>query len=255
MPHPPPVDPLDSPDAWTGSTPLLDLQDPRLRLRATALTQLCRSDRERVLAIYGFVKPLPFAKTVKLRFRRAREVLDAGRGDADDKGTLFVALLRAAGFPARLCYTELHGDILRGLTAAIQSAGRPVVQVWLDVRWAATDTYIFDASYVSAARRRLEAQGWELGWGLHRDGHRLWDGVKDAFLTGGPETSAAVSLGELGRFHDPQDFAESEVYRARQTRLGRAVRWSLLAPAIERAVTDLRAGAQAAGPASRTKPV
>ena len=249
-----PADP-DHPSAWTRSTPLLDLQDPRLRLRATALTQLCRSDRERVLAIYGFVKRLPFARAVKLRFRRAREVLDAGRGDADDKGTLIVALLRAVGLPARLCYTELHGDILRGLTDSIESAARPVLQVWLDGRWAATDTYIFDAAYASAARRRLQAQAWEWGYGLHRDGHLLWDGVNDAFLTGGPDTAAAVSLGVLGQFHDPQDYADSEVYRIRQTRFGRAVRWSLLAPAMERAVTDLRADVRRATRKPHTKPV
>jgi transglutaminase-like putative cysteine protease len=243
-----PAAPAESPERWTGSTALLDLQDSRIRLRAQALTQLCRSDRERVLAIYSFVKRIPFAKPAKLRFRTAREVLDAGRGDADDKGSLFVALLRAAGFPARLCYVELHGDILRGLTDAIDSAGRPVVQVWLDGRWASTDTYIFDASYAAAARRRLEQQGWEWGYGLHSKGQLLWDGLNDAFLTGGPETSEAVSLGPLGVFHDPADFVASDAYKARYVRIGRVMRWGLVAPAIGRAVSDLRS--ETAGPAA-----
>ena len=97
------------------------------------------------LAVYGFVKRTPFAKPMKLHVRTAREVLDAGRGDADDKAALLIALLRAAEIPARLRYIELRGEILRGLTSNVTSAARPVAEVWLAGRWVRTDTYIFDA--------------------------------------------------------------------------------------------------------------
>lgn len=230
----------DDPSDWMDSTQLIDLHDPKLRLRAQSLTQLARTDREKVLAIYGAVKRLPFAKPVKLRLRTAHEVLRARRADAEDKATMFVGLLRAAGFPARLRYIELHGDILRGLTTAIASAGRPVVQVWLDDRWRATDTYIFDAHYVAAARSRLRALKWEWGYGLHRRGHALWDGVEDAYLTGDAQMAAAISMGVLGWFHDPYDFLVSPVCRERFPRVPRAVRWNVLAPGMNRAVTNLR---------------
>ena len=91
----------DDPGLWLASTGLLDLGDPLLRLKAHSLTQLCKSEREKALAIYGFVKRLTLSKRIKLRHRTARQVLDAGQGDADDKATLLVALLRAAGIPAR----------------------------------------------------------------------------------------------------------------------------------------------------------
>jgi transglutaminase-like putative cysteine protease len=228
--------PLDSPDHWTGSTHLLDLQDPRIRLRAQSLTQLCHTERERALAIYGFVKRLPFAKPFKLRFRTAREVIDLGRGDADDKGTLFVALLRAAGFAARLCYLEMPGGMLRGLTDSPDSAGRPLVQVWMGGRWSTTDTYIFDAAYAVAARRRLNEQGWDCGYGLHRDGQTLWDGLGDAFVAGGPSSS----LGVLGVFHDPADLVASAAFKTRFPAIGQTMRWGLLARAMDRGVTRLR---------------
>src|SRR3569833_765610 len=125
-----------------GSSKLIDLHDTRLRLKAKSLKHLSRSDREKVLAIYSAVKRVPFAKPMKLRLRTAYEALRVQHADAEDTATLFVALLRAAGYPARVCYIELHGDILRGLTTAIASAGRPVVQVWLDDKWRSTDTYI-----------------------------------------------------------------------------------------------------------------
>ena len=228
------------PSDWTDSTELIDLHDTRLRLKAKSVTQLSRSDREKILAIYSTVTRFTFAKPVKLKLRTAHELLRVKRADAEDKATLFVALLRAAGFPARLCYIELHGDIIRGLTTAIASAGRPVVQVWHDDKWRSTDTYIFDAHYVAAARARLRSLKWEWGYGLHRRGHTLWDGLEDAFLTGDPETSPEISMGVLGYFHDPYDFLVSPVCRERFPRVPRAWRWNMLAPGMNRAVTNLR---------------
>jgi len=230
----------DDPSDWTESTQLIDLHDTKLRLRAKSLTQLSRTDREKALAIYSAVKRITFAKPVKLRLRTAHEVLRAKRADAEDKATLFVALLRAAGLPARLRYIELHGDILRGLTTAIASAGRPVVQVWLDDRWHSTDTYIFDTHYIAAARARLRALKWDWGYGLHRDGQALWDGMGDSYLTGDEHMAADISMGVLGWFHDPYDFLVSPVCRERFPRVSRAMRWNVLAPGMDRAVTQLR---------------
>jgi hypothetical protein len=230
----------DLPSLWLGASSLIDLEDPKLRLRVRALTQLSKTERDKALAVYGFVKRMPLAKRMKLRLRTAREVIDSGHGDATDKATLLVAMLRAAGIPARLRYVLVDGDILRGLTTAIASAGRPVVEVFHDDKWRATDTYIFDAHYVAAARQRLRALKWEWGYGLHRRGHTLWDGLEDAYLTGDSTTAADISLGVLGHFHDPYDFLVSPVHRERFARMTRTVRWNMLAPKMNRAVTQLR---------------
>lgn len=230
----------DDPSGWKDASQLIDLQDPKLRLKAHSLTQLARSDREKVLAIYSAVKRIPFAKLMKLRLRTSTEVLRARRADADDKATLFVALLRAAGFAARVCYVELHGDVLRGLTTAIASAARPVVQVWLDGKWRSTDTYIFDAQYVAAARTRLRSLKWDWGYGLHRHGHTLWDGLGDAFLTGEAAVGGTISMGVLGWYQDPYEFLVSPERRERFPGLLRAARLNVLAPGMNRAVTNLR---------------
>jgi transglutaminase-like putative cysteine protease len=92
----------DDPQHWLGPSALIDLEDPKLRLRVRALTQLCKNDREKALAIYSFVKLLPLSRRVKLRPLSAREVFDAGRGDASDKATLLVAMLRLAQVHSRL---------------------------------------------------------------------------------------------------------------------------------------------------------
>lgn len=238
---------LDDPDRWLGSTELLDLEDPKLRLRAHALTQLCKTEREKALAVYGFVKRIPFAKPLKLRLRTAREVIDAGRGDADDKATVLVALLRAAGIPARLRYIELRGEILRGLTSSIASAGRPVAEIWLNDGWLRTDTYIFDAVYMAAVRQRLKGHGWDWGYGIHRDGHVIWSGAGDAFLGGVPTGQDPMVMADLGLYNDPLELISSAAWRATYPRLARAVQWNVLAPRMDKVVRELREEGSARG--------
>jgi hypothetical protein len=246
VPLPPPD--FHAPGRWLGPTTLLDLEDPRLRVRARSLTQLCKTEREKALAVYAFTKRLPFAKPLKLHLKSAREVLDAGRGDAPDKATLLVALLRLAGIPARLHYVELRGAILRGLTTAFTSAARPVVQAWLQERWVATDTYIFDAAYMAAARQRLRDKGWDCGFGIHRDGHAIWNGVDGAFVGGVETDEDLMVVDDLGHWHDPLEFVESPVYRRNHPRLARALHWNLVAPLMERAIRDVRRDEQRGAP-------
>ncbi|MES3000576.1 MAG: transglutaminase-like domain-containing protein [Pseudomonadota bacterium] len=241
--------PRDDPGFWLGSGDLLDLEDPKLRLRARSLTQLCKNERERAMAVYGFVKRITFSKTFKLRLSTAREVMAAGHGDADDKATLLVALMRAADIPARLRYIELRGEILRGLTSGVASAARPVAEMWLGGKWLRTDTYIFDAAYMAAARQRLKDQGWEWGYGIHRDGHAIWSGAGDAWLGGGPTSQDPMVLADFGVFNDPKELVRSEIWRAAHPRLARAVQWNVLAPMMERVVRELRQEASSGAPA------
>jgi hypothetical protein len=230
----------DGPDRWLGSTELLDLEDPKLRLRAHALTQLCKTEREKALAVYGFVKRIPFAKPLKLHLRTARQVIDAGRGDANDKATVLVALMRAADIPARLRYIEVRGEILRGLTSSVASAGRPLAEIWLNDCWMRTDTYIFDAVYMAAARQRLKEHGWEWGYGIHRNGNAIWSAAGDAFLGGVATEKDAMVVSDLGVYSDPLELVCSQVWRASYRRIARAVHWNVLAPMMDRVVRELR---------------
>jgi hypothetical protein len=232
--------PHDDPRRWLGSATLLDLEDPKLRLRVHALTQLCKSEREKALAVYGFVKRMAFSKPIKLRLRTAREVIAAARGDADDKATALLAMLRAAGIPARLRYIELRGEILRGLTSNVASAARPVAEIWLNDQWMRTDTYIFDAAYMAAARQRLKDRGWEWGYGINVNGHTIWGGVGDAFLGGVPTEHDPMVLEDLGVFDDPHELLTSAEWQSLHPRIPRAVQWNVLAPLMEKTIRELR---------------
>ena len=229
----------DEPQRWLRPSALLDLEDTKLRLRVQSLTQLCNNEREKALAIYGYVKRLPLTRHFKLRARTAREVFDAGRGDAPDKATLLVAMLRLAQLPSRIRYVSLSGEILRGIAPGQEEAARPLVEVWLHGRWLRTDTFIFDPACMAAARQRLKDLGWEWGYGIHVNGHMMWDGYEDAFLGGVPTECDLMVVRDLGLFHDPAQFIASRAFR-RHGSLARLLQWNLLAPLADWALRGLR---------------
>lgn len=242
----PPLPDSEEPHRWLRRTRFLDLADAKLRLRARSLTQLATGEREKALAVYGFVKRVPFARTFKLRLRTPRQVLDAGRGDALDKVGLMVALLRIAGIPARIRFVQLPGDMLCGLISRMAVAARPVVEAWIGERWVATDTYIFDAAYMAAARSRLAEAGWDGGYGIHRDGASIWNGVHDAFLTGEAVARERLARGADAVFDDPAGFVASPAWRATHPALASTVHWNVMVPAMGKVIRKLRE--EAAGP-------
>jgi len=229
---------VDDPKLWLGASRLIDLEDPKLRLRVQALTQLCQSDREKAMALYGYVKRLPLARRFKARPQTAREVYDAGSGDAPEKATLLVAMLRIARLPSRVRYVMLGGEILRGISAGMTQAARPIVEVWVQERWVRTDTYIFDPACMAAARQRLRDRGWEWGYGIHVNGHMVWNGHEDAFLGGVPTECDLMVVGQLGVYHDPAHYLRARPTR-RHSRL-RVLYWHMVAPLVDGAYRSLR---------------
>lgn len=230
----------DHPRHWLGPSSLIDLEDPKLRLRVRSLTQLCKTEREKALAIYGYVKRLPLSRRVKLNLRSARQVHDAGRGDGGEKATLLVAMLRIAGIPARMRVIMLSGEILRGITSSVREAARPVLEIWLHDHWLRTDTYIYDAECMASARQRLKELGWEWGYGIHVSGAMVWNGYEDAFLGGVPTECDLMVVRDNGVFHDPMQYYASSRFVRVRARVGRLLQATLLAPLFDRAWRRLR---------------
>jgi len=240
----------EAPGDYLGSTALLTLQDSKLRLRERSITQLCKSDRERAMALHNYVKKLPFERSIRFRLRTAREVLDAGRGNGDDKATLLVALLRRCRIPARIRYVEVNGEILRGLSSGVASVPRPVVEIWLHSRWVRTDTYIFDIAFVAAARQRLKDRDWEWGYGIHRNGQSIWNGTDDAFLGGYRTEEDPLVIRTLGVYHDPRQFVATEFFRQHFKPAAR-MHWNVVSLLMRKAVRQLREEADPHTPPSR----
>ncbi len=250
----PPVELIDDPAQWLGCTEILDLEDPKLRLRAQSISQLCKDDRDKALALYGYVKRMPVSKPLKLKLRTARQVMDAGRGDAEDKASLLVALLRSTAIPSRLRYVEVNGIILRGLVDGISSFSRPLVEVWIRGQWLRTDTFIFEATYMAAALRRLQTDEWDCGYGIHRGAQTIWNGAQSAYLGGVPSEQDPLVVAHNGVFHDHQHYTQSPAFTERHPRFARSVLWNVLSPGIQRVMRELREDGKRSLPPSLREP-
>jgi hypothetical protein len=208
-------------EQWMASSRLMDLEDARLRFKVQALVQLRALDRSRALAIYGYIKTLPFAMPLRYGVKTSRQVLHDGTGGWYAKSTLFVAMLRSAGLAARVRMLALSGDILRGFLNSSQPFLLPVVEVWLEDRWVRTDTHIHDPCTMALARQELRQRGWMRGFGVHSQGETLWDGRSDAFAALAlDQHHSGMPLQDFGAYNDISEFLSEMRQREPQ-------RWAL----------------------------
>ena len=228
-------------------TRLLDLDDSRLRLRAKSLTQLAQTDVQKAVRVHDFVKSLPFGCVGGFDHVSAAAVLKKGRGDCHTKGTLFVALLRSAGVPARLRFVSLPAAFLWGIVDLGNSViTHAVGEVYLQGHWVQTDTYVTDSVLEAHAALWLRQQQRVLGYGIHEQASRFWDGQQDAHGQYHAADASSQPVNDWGVSHDPEHFysskAHPELHRSWLTR----AKWVVAAGVINRRTGQLRSTAPAA---------
>ncbi|ETZ97814.1 transglutaminase-like superfamily protein [Mycobacterium kansasii 824] len=94
------------------STDYIDADHPLVRATATALVPGAASDIERVGRIYHYVRDLPYDILAAFRYlargeHRASDALRHGVAFCMGKASMFVALCRAVGVPARIAFQTL----------------------------------------------------------------------------------------------------------------------------------------------------
>jgi hypothetical protein len=188
---------------------MLNLQDDKLRLRVQTVMQFSRTDAEKLQSICAYVASIPFHVPAFASPKHSRRTL--ARREAVgwySKAALFQAMLRTAGYPARIRMIRVDNHMFRGLATTRRVFVLPVVEVWTGGRWVATDNYVYDPRYLAAAREALERKGWRSGYGIHLDGQPAWDGVDDSLIMIAPDRSAGTPAEYLGVYDDPHEFAQ-----------------------------------------------
>lgn len=193
------------PGAWLGDTPMLNITDDRLRLRVKTVLQFSASDPERLRAICRYVAAIPFNVPAFAPMKSTRQTLVRRRAVGwYSKAALFQAMLRTAGFPARVRMIQLGHEMARGLVESRRNFVLPVVEVWTGGRWVITDNYVYDPIYLAVAREAVVSHGWRSGYGVCLDGQSDWNGVDDALIMFVPDRSAGpVPSQYLGVYDDP----------------------------------------------------
>jgi hypothetical protein len=228
---------------WLRATPLLDLDNAKLRVQAHRLTQRVGSVTEQAVAIHAYLKSLPFGCIAHFDHVRASEVLSQGRGDCHTKGTLFVALCRIAQIPARLRFLGLPAAFLHGvIDPGKDQISHAVAEVQINGRWVQTDAYVVDAPLALGARRRLLTEGLRCGYGIHIDGEHNWNGNSDSHEQFSKADAHSMPTADWGVAHDPQHFyATTKVPELERDWISRA-KWMVAAGIINRHVEVIRKG-------------
>jgi Transglutaminase-like superfamily len=201
------VDKESAVDNFLQATEYIDTGHPAI---VDVVGRIARKDahlRTNAIALFEFVRALPFGFATGFWDNKASDVLRAGRGYCNTKSTLFVALLRAAGIPARQYFVEIDAAVLRGiLDPGTTMVDHSYVEVLLDGQWVATDAYIVDPPLFASAQRQLAADGCLLGYSAHATGSNDWDGISPSFSQYNILDARPIGSKRWGVYADVGDF-------------------------------------------------
>lgn len=145
---------------------LSDHDHPSVRESARVLTLGEGSRLEKVAALFHFVRDeIRFGFPPKWDAVMASETLQYRIGYCNTKATLFLALCKAAGIPARIHTGLIDIRIMRGVFPGFSFAflpkagGHSWLEVEIDGTWSPLDSYINDKPYYENALRKLRDSG------------------------------------------------------------------------------------------------
>jgi hypothetical protein len=234
----------DDPRNWLCATSLLDLEDPKLRIRVLRITQLATSATDKAVRVHNYIKSLPFGCVPASQNLTSGIVLRAGLGDCHTKGTLFVSMLRLVGIPARLRFVMLSSTFLEGI---ISLPGIPIThaiaEAYLAGQWIQVDTYVTDETFEGHALGLLKAKGNELGFGIHARGQRYWAGKHSAYGQYTHLDPQSLPIHDLGVAHDPEHFYQQNVEAPLKMGWLSRLKWMIAAKVINRRVKAVRTSA------------
>jgi hypothetical protein len=153
------------------ATPLLDLHHPRIEALLTQRAWRTLPPRERIGAVYDFVRnEIPFGYNEGDELPASRVLAD-GMGQCNTKGVLLMALLRAVGVPCRFHGFTIDKALQKGAVTglAYRLAPRSIVHSWVEVelegRWLNLEGFILDAAYLGRLQQRFAGAGAFCGYG------------------------------------------------------------------------------------------
>jgi transglutaminase-like putative cysteine protease len=142
------------PSAYLSATALCNFEHPAIRDKADALVQRSDTSRDTALRIFYFVRDaIPFDATLDI-WEKASETLGKRVNDYCNKINLQVALLRAAGIPARCHLVQVRKEVLKAFIPRFiyNRLPSPVGHFWcecyLDGMWIACETLFDEPLYL-----------------------------------------------------------------------------------------------------------
>ena len=131
------------------------------------------SDKDRILAIYNFVRDeISFGYNTSDNITAAAVLKDA-YGQCNTKGTLFMALLRASGIPCRMHGFFIDKILQKGAMKGLYYTFAPkeILHSWVEIfyngRWLNLEGFILDMKYLNKLQDKFKnCEGAFCGYGV-----------------------------------------------------------------------------------------
>ncbi|GEM_PF-664163 len=161
-------------------TSYLNFSHPTVQIAITDATRNASSPKEKAIAIHDYVRDeIVFGFSSDFYDMSASDVLAEGRGFCNNQSTVFAAMLRGAGIPARHRFYSLSAQVLEGIiNPGTEYVDHAVVEAFIEDNWVPVDSYIVDSQHARAVQPLLESG---LGMGMRADASLKWDGLSASF--------------------------------------------------------------------------
>lgn len=164
--------------------------------------------KDKAIAIHNFVRDeIAFGFSSAFWNQKASQVLKEKRGFCNTKSTLFIAMLRSAGIPAKQVFVDIKSEILFGfIDPGSGYVDHSYVEVYLNHGWIKVDSFIVDKKLHNSALKKLNQLERNIGFGTVVGATSDWDGNSDSFSQYLPERVANLSKQTYGVYQDVGDF-------------------------------------------------
>jgi len=212
--------------------PLANYTHPLVKAKAKELTTGEPTIRGKLQRIFRYVRDdITFSYPPEGDFVLASTTIRRRRGQCNTKSTLFLALCKAVGIPARIHFSLIKREIqhgpFRGLLYRLlpDRISHSWIEVQVDGKWRSIDSFINDLAFHKGAVTEIRRRGWETGFSVTRAGG---EPSAELSLDGERFTQMGAVTDDHGVWDDPADYYASDRYRNRPGRLKQLLyRWAI----------------------------
>lgn len=225
---------------------LADYEHSLVQSTSHELTDGSMTAEEKVEKLFGFVRDeIRFYFPEEGDFVKASETITSKRGQCNTKGTLFLALCKAVGVPARLHFPLISKEIQKGFFTGFgywmmpKEISHSWIEVRIDDKWHRIDAYINDTHLHEAASKELGRRGWKTGFSVSKSDSKSEPSSEFRLGTEQFEQMAAVT-GDHGVWDEPSDYYATDKYHNRPGRV-RLLIYRLIIGRANQRIAELRA--------------
>jgi hypothetical protein len=224
---------------------LSDYTHPLICATVQKLTAGKTTEREKLESLYYYARDeIRFGFPQNGDLTSASDTIRLGMGQCNTKGTLFLALCRAIGIPARIHFSLIRKDIQRGLFTGLAYRLIPELlsHCWVEIqfngKWRRIDSYINDQDFYLAGKQELKKKDWHMGYSIASSSGNSSSALnleEEAFVQ-----MAAVTE-DQGVWDDPSEYYATALYRNRPNAIKLLI-YRLIIGKINRKVAQMRRG-------------